>query len=112
MRDVVVAAEREALVESLRCGVLLCLEACQQRPTDREDPDQRDEPGEDSDPEGDGAALADSESRAALHARSSSLKRLERTRRAKVAMMIEKMTTTIAYADADPYRKPPPIDSW
>src|SRR5213592_1430525 len=112
MGDVAVAPEREPLMERLRRSVLFGLEARERRPRDRKDPEQCDDPGERGDAVSDRTALPDAQPRAAPHARCSSLKRLESTRSANVAMMIEKMTTTIAYADADPYRKPPPIDSW
>src|SRR5581483_11411402 len=102
MRHVAVAVEGQPLVQRLSCGVLLGLEARQQGPGEGKDPDQRNEPREDADADRDSPALADAESGSALHARSSSLNRLDSTRSANVAMMIAKMTTTMAYADADP----------
>src|SRR5437016_8239046 len=106
MADLAVAMQREAVVERLRGGVVLGLEARQHRPGDGEDPEQADHPGNDAQTHYDGAALADAESRSALrvfgHARSSSLRSPESTRSANVAITIEKMTTTIAYADAEP----------
>ena len=106
MTDVAVATEAEALVQGLRRGVLLGLEAREDCPGEREDPEQRNEPRQHPET-GDGSAtFADAELRAAPltvgHARASSLNKLESTRRANVAMMIEKTTTTIAYADAAP----------
>src|SRR5207247_11117928 len=99
--DIAVAAEAEALVEGLRRRVLLCLEACEDRPGDRKDPEEADEPGERPETGYYATAFADAELSAASpfavgHARSSSLNRLDRTRNANVAMMIAKVTTTIA----------------
>src|SRR5919197_364396 len=103
-------------MERLGSCVVLGLEAGQDGPGDGEDPEQGDEPCQRSETDDHDPAFADPELRAApfavRHARSSSLKRLESTRSANVAITIAKMTTTIAYADAAPYRKPPPIDSW
>src|SRR5581483_6745540 len=106
MGDVAVAAEAQSLVKRLRGCVLLGLEAREDGPGDREDPEEPDDPREHAQSGDDGTALADAEPCSAPpgpgHARSSSLKRLDRTRKANVAMMIEKTTTTIAYADAEP----------
>ncbi len=106
MADVAVAAERQALVQGLRRGVLFGLEAGEDRPGDGEDPEEPNEPRERTDARNDCATLADAQLRPTAflvgHASSSSLNRLERTRSANVAMMIEKMTTTIAYAEAEP----------
>src|ERR1700741_3845301 len=86
--DVAVAVKRKRVVERLRCRVLFGLEAGQHRPGEGEDPDQTDGPGQDAKADDDESLLADVELTAAFHARSSSLKRPERTRRAKVAMTI------------------------
>src|SRR5436190_8992590 len=100
MADIAVTAEGEAVMKRLLSRVLLCLEAREDSPQDREDPEKGDQPCERAEADDDRAMFTDGEPRSAPlpvgHARSSSLKRLERTRSANVAMMIEKITTTIA----------------
>src|SRR4029450_13045397 len=100
MADVAVAAEAEPVVEGLLGGVLFGLEAREDGPCEREDPEEPDDPGERSEADDPGPVLPDAEPRPApplaAHARSSSLNRLESRRSASVAMMIEKITTTIA----------------
>src|SRR5207237_2108317 len=104
--DLAVASEREALVQRLSRRVLFGLEARQERPPDGEDPEHPDHPGGDPEPGRAGTALADPEPRSPTcpqdHARSSSFRSPDSTRSENVAMTIEKMTTTIAYADAEP----------
>src|SRR5438876_390366 len=104
--DLAVAGKREPVVERRSGCILLVLQARQPRPQHGEDAEQADHPGRHPQTDHGGATLTDSELRSASpvkgHARLSSFKSPDSTRKAKVALMIEKMTTTIAYADADP----------
>src|SRR6266576_4044356 len=100
MADVAVARERQAVVQRLRGCVLLGLEARQERPANGEDPKHADHPGADAEGDDCSATLADAQprppTRTTDQALSSSFSRPESSRRANVAMMIEKTTTTIA----------------
>ena len=84
-------------MQRLRLRVLFVLEACEHGPGKREDPERADDPGQQAEAIPHPAALADGELCAALaHARSSSFSKPESTRKEKVAMIIEAMTTTMA----------------
>src|SRR5436190_17686182 len=96
-----------------RVCVLLGLERVEHHPEDREEEDESDDPGERAERHVDPAALADHAWRPIPpHAASSPRRSLDSTRSETVAMMIEKTTTTMLYADACPNSQPPPIDFW